>query len=334
MQEELLDIKNLKTTIRTESGLIHAVNDVTITIKKGEIIGIVGESGSGKTMTALSIIGLLPEPYAKIESGSVFFKGRDLVSYSKEEMRMIRGKEISMVFQDSMSALNPIMNSGKQIQEELLAHFDISVDEAKAKIISLFSSVGIPEPEIRFRQHPYEMSGGMRQRIMIAMALACDPSLIIADEPTTNLDVSIQAQILELLKKIRNETGASILLITHNLGIVAWLCDRVYVMYGGEIMESGAMETLLTSPSHPYTTLLLKSVPRADEHRARLEAIPGDVPDLRNPPSGCVFNPRCPYAKRLCQENHPGMFSVATGQEVRCLMYDPKFKGEWEIDNA
>jgi len=329
----VLEVKNLRTTIRTNYGLVNVVKDVSLEIKKGEIVALVGESGSGKTMTALSILGLLPEPQAKIASGNVIFEGeKDLAHIDKEELRRIRGSRVSMIFQDSMTALNPIMTCGQQIVEEIKAHEDISGEEARMRTLELFHSVGIPEPELRFRQHPYEMSGGMRQRVMIAMALACRPSLIIADEPTTNLDVSIQAQILELLKQIRKDIGASILIITHNLGIVAWLCDRVYVMYGGQILESGPMEKLLTTPSHPYTTLLLKSIPRADERKSRLESIPGDVPDLARPPSGCVFHPRCPDRKdNICPNITPRLLPLrgSTNEEVKCLKFDPEYSDNW-----
>ena len=326
-------VRNLRTTIRSNSGLINVVKDVSLEIKKGEIVALVGESGSGKTMTALSIVGLLPEPHAKIASGNVLFQGdQDLAHMEKEELRKIRGSKISMIFQDSMTALNPIMTCGQQIVEEIKAHEDVSNEEARMRTLELFRSVGIPEPEVRFRQHPFEMSGGMRQRVMIAMALACRPSLIIADEPTTNLDVSIQAQILELLKQIRNDLGASILIITHNLGIVAWLCDRVYVMYGGQILESGPMEKLLSAPSHPYTALLLKSIPRADERKSRLESIPGDVPDLARPPSGCVFHPRCPDRRdNVCPLVTPKLLPLGenSNEEVKCLKFDPEYASNW-----
>lgn len=317
---DLLRVRNLKTTIQTSAGLVQAVRDVSIDIRAGEIVGLVGESGSGKTMTALSIIGLLPAPFAKIESGEIFFEGNDLTKLSQEQMQDVRGKRISMVFQDSMTALNPTMSAGRQVVEAIQAHLKVSDEEAKAMTIDMFRSVGIPEPETRFHQYPFELSGGMRQRIMIAMALVCKPSLIIADEPTTNLDVSIQAQILELLKQIRKDTGSSILLITHNLGVVAWVCDMVYVMYGGEILEGGPVEKILNEPIHPYTTLLLKSVPRADGERARLEAIPGDVPNLVSPPKGCVFSPRCPFVVDKCRSKEPVSILLDSNHFVRCIM--------------
>lgn len=322
--DELLSVRNLKTVIRTSSGLVKAVRDVSLEIKRGEIVGLVGESGSGKTMTALSIIGLLPEPFAKIEGGEIIFEKNDLTKLTKEEMQEIRGRRISMIFQDPMAALNPTMSVGRQVVEAILAHFKMTEEEAREKTIEMFRSVGISEPESRFHQYPFEMSGGMRQRIMIAMSLVCEPSLIIADEPTTNLDVSIQAQILELLKKIRRETGSSILLITHNLGIVAWLCDTVYVMYGGEIVESGPMEKILSEPSHPYTTLLLKSLPRADEEKTRLEAIPGDVPNLINPPKGCVFSPRCPFVVEECRSKEPESVRLDPLHVVKCIRFEKR----------
>lgn len=329
-EELLLSVENLRTTVRTNRGTVDILRDVSLSVGKSEIVALVGESGSGKTMTALSIMGLLPEPQAKVESGKIIFFGRDLVGMPADELRKLRGNGISIIFQDSMTALNPIMTTGQQIVEEIRAHEDITDEEAGRRTIDLFRSVGIPEPEIRFRQNPFEMSGGMRQRVMIAMALACRPSLIIADEPTTNLDVSIQAQILELLKHIRKNTGASILIITHNLGIVAWLCDRVYVMYGGQILESGPMEKILTAPKHPYTSLLLKSIPRADERKTRLESIPGDVPDMARPPSGCVFHPRCPKAKDVCRVTMPKLLKAEeAGEEVRCLIFDPDLGKAW-----
>lgn len=330
MPEELLSVRDLETIIETRSGTIRAVNKVSLDVGKGEIVGLVGESGSGKSMTALSIVRLLPEPFAKIISGRIIFEGLDLVSSPEEGMRRIRGTRIGIIFQDSMSALDPLMTNGEQVVEAIRAQNKIERDVAEKKALDMLRLVGIPDPEIRFKQHPFEISGGMRQRMVIAMALAGRPSLLIADEPTTNLDVSIQAQILELLREIRNTLGTAILLITHNLGIVAWLCDRVYIMYCGKIMETGPMEKIVDNPSHPYTSLLLKSIPKiSDANKSKLEAVPGDTPNLAEIPSGCVFNPRCPFSKKVCSEMEPEFSEIVHGHSAKCLMYDPIRKSHW-----
>ncbi len=329
MFEELLSVRDLKTSINTTTGLVKAVDGVTFTIGRGEISGLVGESGCGKTMTALSIMRLLPEPHARIQSGEVMFEGRNLVPLSEDEMRAVRGNRISMIFQDPMTALNPIMKTGEQIAETIVAHRNADREDAWNSALELLESVGIPDANLRARQYPFQMSGGMRQRVMIASALSCTPSLLIADEPTTNLDVSIQAQILELLKSIRDRTGTTILLITHNLGIVAWLCDRIHVMYAGKIVEEGPTDKILEQPAHPYTALLLKSIPQVGAPRDRLETIPGDVPDLSRLPVGCRFNPRCPHQKEVCRTIEPEMTLAGPDRTLRCHMYDQKYKENW-----
>ncbi len=327
--ESLITIKDLRTEINSSQGVVHAVEGLNLEIGRGEIVGLVGESGSGKTMTALSILRLLPEPYAKIVQGSVIFEGKDIVKLSDEEMRKVRGAKISIVFQDPMAALNPIMSIGNQITEVIRAHRSIRKEDAVKAAVKLLELVGIPDPAVRLGQYPFQMSGGMRQRVMIAIALACGPQLLIADEPTTNLDVSIQAQILELLRTIRDNTGTSVFLITHNLGIVSWLCDRVAVMYAGEIVEQGTAEEVLTSPKHPYTQLLIKAIPQVSGQKKSLESIAGDVPSLINKPRGCSFNPRCPYRKEVCIQVHPSLLSTGpTSQAARCLIYGPEWKSE------
>jgi oligopeptide/dipeptide ABC transporter ATP-binding protein len=325
----LIVIRDLRTEIETGKGIVHAVEGVNLEIARGEIVGLVGESGSGKTMTALSVLRLLPEPYARIAGGSVIFGGKDLTKLAESEMRKVRGAKISIVFQDPMAALNPIMTIGDQLTEAIRAHSSISKSDAIQEAVQLLHLVGISDTRVRLRQYPFQISGGMRQRVMIAIALAGKPQLLIADEPTTNLDVSIQAQILELLKSIRDKTGTSVLLITHNLGIVSWLCDRVAVMYAGEIVESGTAEAVLASPKHPYTQLLIKAIPQVSSQKMGLESIPGDVPNLINRAKGCSFSPRCPYSMKICKEVHPSLVKAGPDSQVaRCLLYDTNFSDQ------
>jgi peptide/nickel transport system ATP-binding protein/oligopeptide transport system ATP-binding protein len=326
----LLEVRNLVACIETGSGLVKAVDDVSFDVRKGEIVGLVGESGCGKTMTALSIMRLLPEPFGRIVGGSIYFEGQDLTKLTEEEMRAIRGNKISIIFQDPLTALNPIMKIGEQIVEAIVSHRKVDKNEAKRRAIELLHSVGIPDGEVIASQYPFRVSGGMRQRVMIAVALACDPVLLIADEPTTNLDVSIQAQILELINEIRRKRGTSVLLITHNLGLVAWLCDRVFVMYAGKIVEHAPTEALFANPYHPYTQLLLKSVPKLDSPRDKLTTVEGEVPNLIKPPSGCRFHPRCPYVKEFCRTVEPALIKVNTDHYTRCLMQDSRYSGEWK----
>ena len=324
----LISVKNLKTYLYTSRGVVKAVDDVSFDIRRGEILGIVGESGSGKTMIALSLIRLLPTPPAKIVSGHVELNGVDLVNLTEDEMRKFRGSEISIIFQDPLTSLNPLMKVGEQIAEVLRVNKNASKPEAKQKAIDILKLVGIPEAETRASEYPFELSGGMRQRVMIAIALAASPKLIIADEPTTNLDATIQVQILSLLKDIQTKQGSSVLLITHNLGIVAWICDNVAVMYAGKIVELGSAKSVLQNPLHPYTKALLKSVPRVDVEKGKLETIPGDVPNLLNLSQECRFNPRCPYAKSVCRSKDPEMIEVEPNHWASCFVYSENWEQE------
>ena len=320
-EEPLVAVRNLKTYLNTSKGVVKAVDDVSFDIQKGEILGIVGESGSGKTMTALSIMRLLPSPPAEIVSGSINLDGEDLVGLPDDRMREIRGSKISMIFQDPLTSLNPLMKVGTQIAEVSQIHNKASKEESERRAIELLKLVGIPEAETRASEYPFELSGGMRQRVMIAIALAANPELIIADEPTTNLDATIQAQILSLLKKIRDKQNTSVLMITHNLGIVAWICDRVAVMYAGKIVEFGPTKLVLQNPFHPYTKALLNSVPRMDTEKGKLETIPGEVPVMVGMPANCHFNPRCTYAKSICRTTEPYMIEVEPNHWASCFVY-------------
>ncbi len=318
----LMSIQNLKTHLFTSKGVVKAVDDVSFDVHKGEILGIVGESGSGKTMTALSLMRLIPTPPAKIVSGKMLLDGEDLVTLPEEKMREIRGSKISMIFQDPLTSLNPLMKIGTQISEVMRVHDKgTTKDEANADAVELLKLVGIPEAETRASQYPFELSGGMRQRVMIAIALAAKPELIIADEPTTNLDATIQAQVLSLLKSAREKQRTSILVITHNLGIVAWICDRVAVMYAGRIVELGPTKLVLQNPLHPYTQALLKSVPRADSDRGKLETIPGEVPKLIGLTPSCHFYPRCPYVMSECTSTDPEMVQAEPDHWVSCFLF-------------
>ncbi|GED72898.1 dipeptide/oligopeptide/nickel ABC transporter ATP-binding protein [Brevibacillus reuszeri] len=320
----VLEMNNLKTYFYTDKGVIPAVDDVSIKVKKGQIIGIVGESGCGKSMTSLSIMQLISPP-GKIADGEILFEGRNLVGLSKAQMRSIRGNQISMIFQEPMTSLNPVYTVGKQVAETLLLHdSSISKQEAKEKVIEMFKQVGIPEAEKRYSVFPHQLSGGLRQRVMIAMALICKSKLLIADEPTTALDVTIEAQILKVMKKLQEEVDTSIILITHNLGIVAEMCDYVYVMYAGKVMEQADVYELFDNPKHPYTEGLLKSIPRAnvDQNKAKgLYSIDGMVPNLLHLPQGCRFHPRCEYADATCRVLEPELVDTGNGHMVRCLKY-------------
>jgi oligopeptide transport system ATP-binding protein len=318
---DLLQVKNLQTHFFTPDGVVKAVQGVSFDLKEGETLGIVGESGSGKSVTALSVMRLIPWPPGKIVGGEVIYKGDDLLKYSSEEMRHIRGKEISMIFQDPMTSLNPVMTISRQIGEMLQLHMGMSDKQARTRTIELLKLVGIPSAEQRLDAYPHQFSGGMRQRVMIAMALSCNPKLLIADEPTTALDVTIQAQILEIIKRLKAEFNTAVIFITHDLGVVAGLCDRVIVMYGGRIMEEAPTTNLYKDPRHPYTLGLLKSVPRLDEDRKeRLEPIPGMPPDLVNPIPGCPFYPRCTFREEYHRDNMPPLRNVAPGHQVACFI--------------
>ncbi|GAC1356510.1 MAG: ABC transporter ATP-binding protein [Ktedonobacteraceae bacterium] len=306
MGEYLLDVQGLKTYFKTKAGRVRAVDGVSFTVKPGEKVAIVGESGCGKSVTALSIMRLVAQPPGEYADGSVLFEDRDLLDLPESAMRKVRGGKIGMIFQDPMTCLNPTMTIGKQIMEGLQIHLKLSEGEARRRAISLLEQVGIPAAAERVNSFPHQFSGGMRQRVMIAMSLACNPKLLIADEPTTALDVTVQAQILELINAICNEFGTSLILITHDLGVVAGMADRVIVMYAGKVVEEGPTEELFANPRHPYTLGLLASVPRLDEKRqSELKTIEGAPPDLLQPPPGCPFMPRCFYARSICRTMPP-----------------------------
>jgi oligopeptide/dipeptide ABC transporter ATP-binding protein len=325
INENILKVKGLKTQFFTESGVVRAVDGVDIVVKRGEVLGIVGESGCGKSVTSLSIMGLVSEP-GRIVDGEVLFDEEDLLKLPEKRMMNIRGNRISMIFQQPQSSLNPVFRVGDQITEVLRNHQDISNEEAQKRAVELLSVVGIPEPESRFKAYPHEMSGGMAQRVMIAMALACVPELLIADEPTTALDVTIQAQILDLMRNLKSQMETAIILITHDLGVVAEMCDRVNVMYAGRIVEEAHVETLFATPKHPYTDALIGSTPVLGQAEKELVTIPGSVPNLINLPSGCKFAPRCQarieYNLTQCTEDEPDLIEMAPNHWVRCWLYD------------
>jgi oligopeptide/dipeptide ABC transporter ATP-binding protein len=320
MSEKLVDIRNLKTYFYTEDGVVPAVDGVDLYVKRGETLGVVGESGCGKSVTSLSVMRLIASPPGKIVDGEILFEGEDLVKKSEAEMRKIRGNDISMIFQEPMTSLNPVYTIGDQIGEAIVLHQGLSKKEALDKAVEMLRLVGIPLPERRVHEYPHQLSGGMRQRVMIAMALSCNPKLLIADEPTTALDVTIQAQILELMKKLKKELGMAIMLITHDLGVVAEMCERVVVMYGGKVVEEGDAVSIFKSPLHPYTEGLLQSIPRMDEDVDRLHVIEGVVPNPLHLPEGCRFHPRCPYAIEKCKASQPPLEQVAPGRYVACFL--------------
>ncbi|MBF0351330.1 MAG: ABC transporter ATP-binding protein [SAR324 cluster bacterium] len=319
----ILQVKDLVTSFSTEQGTMRAVNGVSFDLRAGQILGIVGESGCGKSVTSLSVMRLLPQPHGKIEAGQILFKGRDLVSMTLEEIHELRGNRISMIFQEPMTALNPVHKVGKQIGEVLRIHGKTSTaQETQNQVLELLSKVGIPSPEQRFHEYPHQLSGGMRQRVMIAMAIACKPDILIADEPTTALDVTIQAQILELLKTLQKESGTAIVFITHDLGVIAEMCDTVLVMYAGNVVETASVEQLFSNPRHPYTQGLLNLVPRLDRPRKqKLSVIPGMVPDLHELPAGCRFQNRCDWCQPACQSVEPMLEQVASAHWVRCVRW-------------
>jgi len=313
----LLDVRNLKTTFTTGAGLVRAVDGVSWDVEEGETVALVGESGCGKSVSALSIMQLIDPPAGRIEAGEIIYKGRDLLKLSEAEMRHVRGREIGMIFQEPMTSLNPVLTIGRQLTEGLEIHEKMDVAAARTRAIELLGLVGIPDGERRLAQYPHQFSGGMRQRMMIAMALACNPSLILADEPTTALDVTIQAQILELMRDLSRRLGVAMLIITHNLGVVARYADRVNVMYAGRIIERATAAELYSNPRHPYTLGLLRSVPRLDEPmRERLVPIEGQPPDLTRLPKGCAFTPRCAFRVARCDEQAPALEEVAAGGHV------------------
>lgn len=320
--EKLLEVKNLKTYFYTEDGVVPAIDGVNFYIKPGETLGVVGESGCGKSVTSLSILRLIPTPPGKILDGSeIHFDGQNLLELSEKEMRGIRGNKISMIFQEPMTSLNPVFKIGQQIGEVLILHQGMNKEQARAKAIEMLKLVGIPRPERIVDEYPHSLSGGMRQRVMIAMALACNPQLLIADEPTTALDVTIQAQILELMKKLKTDFNASVMLITHNLGVVAETCQRVIVMYAGKVVEEGDVYSIFEDPKHPYTQGLLKSIPSVEEKVDRLDSIPGIVPNPLNMPQGCRFQPRCSKAMEICKTKQPELTNLGEERNVRCFLY-------------
>jgi oligopeptide/dipeptide ABC transporter ATP-binding protein len=320
----LLEVKGLRTSFRTREGVVRAVDGIDFHVDRGEIMGLVGESGCGKSVTSLSIMGLVGRP-GQVDAGEVLFDGRDLLKLKSDEMRKLRGDRISMIFQQPQSSLNPVRDVGRQIGEVLEIHRGMKRRPARARALELLRMVGIADPERRLKSFPHEMSGGMAQRVMIAMALACEPELLIADEPTTALDVTVQAQILDLMRNLRQQTGTAIILITHDLGVVAEMCDRVAVMYAGEIVEQADVATLFRHARHPYTRGLIGSIPVVGDVREELSVIPGNVPNLIDLPKGCRFAPRC--ASRVAEDNmmaidmHPGLYPIAPGHEVRCWLY-------------
>ena len=318
----LLHIENLKTVISSKDGKLVPVDGVDITIPKGKTVGIVGESGCGKSMTAMSVMGLLPSN-AYIEEGKILFQNMDLTKLSPKELRKITGDKISIIFQEPMTSLNPVIQAGKQVREAILLHEHISKEEAKQRVIEIFRQVGIPEPERRYNAYPHQLSGGLRQRVMIGMAMVCNPDLLIADEPTTALDVTIEAQILHLMRQLQKDKGTSIMMITHNLGVVAEICDLVYVMYAGKIVESAEVHEIFKNPKHPYTQGLLGALPKMDS-RQRLNSIDGMVPTLKNMPTGCRFAPRCPMANQRCMEEQPALMDVVPEHQVRCFLFGSK----------
>ena len=316
--EPLLDVRGLVTEFHSSEGVFKAVDGVSFAVARGETLGIVGESGCGKSVTSLSVMGLIPRPPGKIPAGEIVFEGRDLLTLDPRQMRDVRGNDISMIFQEPMTSLNPVYTVGQQIMEGILLHEDISEAEARKRAIDMLRLVRIPSPESRVDDYPHQMSGGMRQRVMIAMALACNPKLLIADEPTTALDVTIQAQILDLMRDLRERTGTAIMLITHDLGVIAELADRVVVMYAGKVVEEARVGDLFTDPQHPYTLGLLGSIPKLDVEEERLATIEGSVPNPYNMPAGCKFNPRCPFADDKCRQDVPVLAEVKPGHKVAC----------------
>ncbi len=319
-QKPLLEIKQLRTYFYTFNGVVKALDGVDLTVYEDETLGIVGETGCGKSVTSLSVLRLVPPP-GKIESGEVWFEGENLLAKSEREMRAVRGGRISMIFQDPMSSLNPVFTIGDQIGAVLRVHQKLSKKEARHRASEVFRTVRLPDADQMLDKYPHELSGGMLQRVMIGIALSCQPRLLIADEPTTALDVTIQAQILQLMRDLRHELKTSILLITHDLGVVAQLCERVAVMYAGTFVEIGALRAVFREPKHPYTQGLLRTIPRLGDRRARLDIIEGRVPDLIQPPAGCRFHPRCPKVMDICHEVRPPMAQVGAGGWVACHLY-------------
>ena len=321
MKDTILEVNKLQTHFFTDKGTVKAVDGVSFSINKGETLGVVGESGSGKSVTAASIMQLIPDPPGKVVGGEINFKGENLLEKPMKEIRKIRGNEISMIFQEPMTSLNPVYTVGDQIAEAIQLHQGLDKEKALEKATVMLEKVGIPSPEERVHEHPHQLSGGMRQRVMIAMALSCNPELLIADEPTTALDVTIQAQILELMRDLRDEFNTAIMLITHDLGVIAEVADKVAVMYGGRVVESADVKTLFKNPQHPYTGGLINSIPKVEADEARLKPIQGIVPDSLNFPAGCKFSNRCDYATEKCINHEPQLEEIEDNHVVRCWRY-------------
>lgn len=319
---KLLEVKNLKTYFYTDDGVATAVDDVSYEVDRGETLGLVGESGCGKSVSALSIMRLIPDPPGKVVGGEVIFKGRDLLKIPEKEMQQVRGNDIGMIFQEPMTSLNPVFTCGNQIEETVILHQKLSKSDAKAKAIEMLKLVGIPAPEQRYNEYPHQLSGGMRQRIMIAIALACNPEILIADEPTTALDVTVQAQILELIKRLQDELGMGVIMITHDLGVIAEVSKRVAVMYASKVAEYGDVNDIFYNPKHPYTLGLLSSIPKLNKTKGRLATIEGFVPPSTAYPKGCHFCTRCPYAIEKCWNEQPPAFEVSKGHTAACWRID------------
>ena len=316
--DKLLEVRGLKTHFRTDRGLFRAVDGIDFSVSRGKTVGLVGESGCGKSVTSLSVMGLVASPPGEVEAEAVLFEGRNLLGLSADQRRRLRGGKMSMIFQEPMTSLNPVHTIGRQIVEAVLAHTTLSPQAAKKRAIEMLALVQIPNPKRRVHDYPHQFSGGMRQRVMIAMALSCRPKLLIADEPTTALDVTIQAQILDLLQDLQRRLGMAILIITHDLGVIAEVADDVLVMYAGKIVESAPVDALFSDPQHPYTIGLLGSIPRLDVERERLATIEGTVPSSNHQPKGCRFSPRCPFADRRCHEEPPALREIGEGHHVAC----------------
>lgn len=323
IEETLLKVDTLSTWFYTDDGIVKAVNDVSFSLNKGHTLGIVGESGCGKSITSLSVMRLIDSPPGKIVGGKIVFKGEDLLAKSEEEMRRVRGKRIAMIFQEPMTSLNPVYTVGRQIEEALLIHESMTKKEAKRRALEMLRLVRIPLPEKRFDEYPHQLSGGMRQRVMIAIALACSPELLICDEPTTALDVTIQAQILALIDELKEKTGTSVIMITHDLGVISEIADEVLIMYAGEIVEYAPKAQLFQNPLHPYTQGLIACVPKLGRDSDRLQTIEGTVPSFDDMPAGCTFWPRCPFAESICKEKKPPLIDCGN-RTVRCHRYAGK----------
>jgi len=331
MDELLLSIRDLTTQYITDENIIHAVNGINLELKTGGSVGLVGESGAGKTTTAYSIMGLLPKLTGKIVEGNIFFQGKDLTTIPEDEMRKIRGNQISMIFQDPMTSLNPILTAGDQIAEVLEIHGTADKEEALAKAGDMLEMVGIPRE--RMHEYPHQFSGGMKQRVIIAIALACNPKLLIADEPTTALDVTIQAQVLRMIKELKTKLNTGLILISHNLGVVAQICENVAIMYAGKIIEYGPLHQVFENPLHPYTEGLLNSIPRIELDKTRLSPIRGTMPDPSIVPQGCIFRPRCPYAEDICATKAPHI-TEKSNRKVMCLMYEEIIANKMRTEHA